>query len=150
VLKGKLGWGYEPVLEASERVRQPHPGRLCRPGGLPLLSGASLFVYPSLAEGFGFPPLEAMACGVPTIAARSTSLVENLEGAAELVPADDAPALAAAILKVLRDPGIRSALRERGRERAARFRWPDRGAHRGVLPRARPGDEAGARAGSLE
>jgi len=127
VLAGKLGWGYEPVLEAirhggcGSRVRRV--GYVAREDLPALLSGARIFVYPSLAEGFGFPPLEAMACGVPTIAARSTSLAENLEGAAELVPADDAPALAAAILKVLRDPGVRSALRERGRERAARFRW---------------------------
>jgi glycosyltransferase involved in cell wall biosynthesis len=127
VLAGKLGWGYEPVLEAirhsgcGSRIRRV--GYVARENLPALLSGARLFVYPSLAEGFGFPPLEAMACGVPTIAARSTSLAENLEGAAELVPADDAPALAAAILKVLRDPGVRSALRERGRERAARFRW---------------------------
>lgn len=127
VLAGKLGWGYEPVLEAirhsgcGSRIRRV--GYVAREDLPALLSGARLFVYPSLAEGFGFPPLEAMACGVPTIAARSTSLAENLEGAAELVPADDAPVLAAAILKVLRDPGVRSALRERGRKRAARFRW---------------------------
>jgi glycosyltransferase involved in cell wall biosynthesis len=127
VLAGKLGWGYEPVLEAirqsgcDSRIRRV--GYVAQDDLPPLLSGARAFVYPSLAEGFGFPPLEAMACGTPAIAARSTSLAENLEGAAELVPADDAPALAAAILRVLRDPAVRSALRERGIERAARFRW---------------------------
>ena len=127
VLAGKLGWGYEPVLEAIRRSgcgsRIHRLGYVDRADLPALLSGARLFVYPSLAEGFGFPPLEAMACGVPTIAARSTSLAENLEGAAELVPTDDASALAAAILRVLRDPGLCSALRERGIERAARFRW---------------------------
>jgi glycosyltransferase involved in cell wall biosynthesis len=127
VLAGKLGWGYEPVLEAirrsgcGDRIRQV--GYVARQDLPSLLSGASLFVYPSLAEGFGFPPLEAMACGVPTIAARSTSLEENLEGAAELVPADDGAALAAAILRVLRDEAVRSTLRRLGTERAARFRW---------------------------
>ena len=127
LLEAVRGAGYEPVLEAIRRSgcgsRIRRLGYVDRADLPALLSGARLFVYPSLAEGFGFPPLEAMACGVPTIAARSTSLAENLEGAAELVPADDGAALAAAILKLLRDPGVRSALRERGRERAARFRW---------------------------
>jgi glycosyltransferase involved in cell wall biosynthesis len=88
-----------------------------------LVGGARLFIYPSLAEGFGFPPLEAMACGVPTISSNSTSLVENLEGAAELVSPDDETALAAAMARVLDDAGVRERLRRRGIERARSFSW---------------------------
>ena len=99
VLAGRLGWDYKGILEQINspalRDRVHLPGYISQ-GDLPLLyAGARLFVYPSLEEGFGFPPLEAMACGVPTIASLSSSLAENLREAAELVPPDDTEALTA-------------------------------------------------------
>jgi glycosyltransferase involved in cell wall biosynthesis len=127
VLAGQNGWDgarLEAAIETSgvaDRIR-----RLGYVAGddLPaLLSGAALFVYPSLEEGFGFPPVEAMACGTPTIATDTSSLTENLAGAAELVPASDVEALAAAIERVLVDGALSSELSRRGKERAARFRW---------------------------
>jgi glycosyltransferase involved in cell wall biosynthesis len=127
VLAGKLGWRVGPLLEAIEAQRLG--GRIHRLGyvaqeDLPgLLTGSRLFVYPSLAEGFGFPPLEAMACGVPTVASSTTSLVENLENAAELVPPGDVTALASAMLRNLRDEALRAERRQSGLERAGRFRW---------------------------
>jgi len=91
---------------------------------LPLLyAGARLFVYPSLQEGFGFPPLEAMACGVPTIASLSSSLAENLGGAAELFPPDDTEALTAAMKRLLQNDQLQTELRALGLARAAQFRW---------------------------
>ena len=91
---------------------------------LPMLyRGARLFVYPSLYEGFGFPPLEAMACGVPTIASASSSLSENLQGAAELLPVGDEPGLAQAMERLLHDEDLRAHYRKAGPARAAQFRW---------------------------
>jgi alpha-1,3-rhamnosyl/mannosyltransferase len=127
VLAGKPGWGFTPLLERirdlglDARVRLlGHVPQELMPG---LLGGARLFVYPSLAEGFGFPPLEAMACGVPTISSDSTSLRENLEGAAELIPPRDATALTEAMARVLDDERLRKRLRDEGLERARLFRW---------------------------
>jgi glycosyltransferase involved in cell wall biosynthesis len=89
-----------------------------------LYCGASAFVYPSREEGFGLPPLEALACGTPTVASRGSALEGNLEGAAELV-ANTAPELASALLRVLGDDALRTRLVASGKERAARFRWED-------------------------
>ncbi|MEO8192969.1 MAG: glycosyltransferase family 1 protein [Gemmatimonadales bacterium] len=88
-----------------------------------LYRGASLFVYPSLDEGFGFPPLEAMACGAPVIASLGSSLEENLAGAAELVSPTDAVALGDAMRRLLTDHNSRQLLVQRGLQRAATFRW---------------------------
>ncbi|HZB95933.1 MAG TPA: glycosyltransferase family 1 protein, partial [Herpetosiphonaceae bacterium] len=87
-----------------------------------LLSGALCFVFPSLHEGFGLPPLEAMACGTPVIASNRTSLPEVV-GDAGLLVDPEPEALAAAIARLVGDAGLRLALRERGLERAAAFSW---------------------------
>ena len=87
-----------------------------------LLSGAVCFAFPSLQEGFGLPPLEAMACGTPVVASNRTSIPEVVGDAAILVeptPTDIARGLAA----VLTDEALRSDLRKRGLERAATFTW---------------------------
>jgi glycosyltransferase involved in cell wall biosynthesis len=78
-------------------------------------------VFPSLAEGFGFPPLEAMACGTPVVASNATSLRENLTGAAELVPPGDVDALAAAIERLVDDEAARTDLAARGTAHAHRY-----------------------------
>jgi len=87
-----------------------------------LYSGARLFVYPSLYEGFGLPPLEAMACGCPVIAGRTGSLPEVLGNGALLVdPEPDS--LARAMLAVLARPPLSRSLAARGRRRARRYSW---------------------------
>ena len=87
-----------------------------------LLRGADVLVHAARHEGFGFPPLEAMACGTPVVAFRSTSIPEVVGDAAEL--AEPAPgALADALTRVLADPARRAELRERGLARAAEFTW---------------------------
>ena len=88
-----------------------------------LYSGARLFVYPSIIEGFGFPPLEAMACGTPTVSAKTTALQENLSGAAELVHPENVDALAVSMLRLLTDEVLREDYRKKGFERARGFSW---------------------------
>ena len=88
-----------------------------------LYSGASLFVYPSLYEGFGMPPLEAMACNTPVIASDNSSLPEVLGDAGILVDARDSTALARHIEKVLYDPTLADELRRKGLARAEAFTW---------------------------
>jgi len=86
-------------------------------------SGAALFVYPSFYEGFGMPPLEAMACGTPVITSDSSSLPEVVGDAAIKIPPADTRALSDAMELVLCDAGRSSAMRERGLRQAQRFTW---------------------------
>lgn len=127
VIAGKLGWGYDELLKQldvpSIRDKVHLLGYLDQKDLPAVYAGARLFVYPSLFEGFGFPPLEAMACGVPTISTLSSSLIENLEGAAELVPPSNVEALAEAINLLLNDHELWASRRVRGLEQASRFRW---------------------------
>jgi glycosyltransferase involved in cell wall biosynthesis len=86
-------------------------------------SGAACLVLPSLSEGFGLPPLEAMACGCPAIVSDRGALPEVAGEAALVVEALDADALAGAIVRVFGDGSLRTELRERGLERARAFSW---------------------------
>lgn len=89
----------------------------------PLYTGADAVLVPSLYEGFGFPVLEAMACGAPVVASHASSLPEVAGGAALLVPPTDADALAAAVRLLLTQPALAETLRRRGLRQAAGFRW---------------------------
>ena len=88
-----------------------------------LYAGASVYLQPSLIEGFGLPPLEAMACGVPVIASRASALRETLGEAALMVAPQDAEAWAGAIARLRADSAGRAELARRGRERARGFTW---------------------------
>lgn len=127
VLAGKLGWGYEALLKQMQAPAlrgKVHLAGYVDQQDLPAVyAGSRLFVYPSLHEGFGFPPLEAMACGVPVISTLSSSLVENLEKAAELVAPDDIVGLADAIRRLLTDDALRATRRTQGLEQASHYRW---------------------------
>jgi glycosyltransferase involved in cell wall biosynthesis len=129
VLAGQLGWGYQDLLkqlDSPDLRGKVHLTGYVPQSDLPwLYAGATIFVYPSLQEGFGLPPLEAMACGVPTISSLSSSLTENLQGAAELVPPEDIEALTDAMRRLLQDESLRAKRREQGLERAARFCWKE-------------------------
>jgi glycosyltransferase involved in cell wall biosynthesis len=91
-------------------------------GSTPYLT-AHLFVFPSLYEGFGLPPLEVMACGTPVVTSNSSSLPEVVGDAALTVDPYDVGAIAAAMAAILADPALAADLRQRGLARAGRFSW---------------------------
>ena len=88
-----------------------------------MINAADLFVYPSVYEGFGLPPLEAMACGTPVVVSDAAALREVVGEAGIVVEARDPQALARAIAEVLRDRERHRALREAGLARARQFSW---------------------------
>lgn len=88
-----------------------------------LYAGAAAFVFPSLTEGFGLPPVEAMHCGTPVVAARAGAMPEVLQDAAILVTADDPGAYREALGGVLGSPERAGELREKGSRRAAQLSW---------------------------
>jgi len=90
-----------------------------------LYTAARAMVYPSIVETFGLPPLEAMACGCPVVAADRTSIPEIVGDAAVLVDPDDVDGFARELHRTLHDETLRAGLIERGRERCRRFRWSD-------------------------
>jgi glycosyltransferase involved in cell wall biosynthesis len=127
IIAGGFGWGYEQVLKEIEALGlQEHIRFLgyVPQSDLPVIYNlASLFVYPTLYEGFGLPALEAMACGVPVVTTEVASLPEVVGDAAVLVPPGDQQALVTAMKEVLSDPGLRLELSRRGPTRASRFTW---------------------------
>ncbi len=90
---------------------------------LELYKKASLFVFPTLYEGFGLPPIEAMACGCPVVVSNTTSLPEVCGDAAEYVDPSDIKSIADGILKVLGNDKLRIELSKKGIERAKQFTW---------------------------
>ena len=117
---------YPPIEPLIERLGLSHrvrlTGRVTGEEKLALYQGASAYVTPSSYEGFGLTALEAMACGVPVIAADRTSLPEVVGDAGLLVDLD-AGAIADAMRRVLMDQGLATELRRRGSARAAMFSW---------------------------
>jgi glycosyltransferase involved in cell wall biosynthesis len=127
VIVGRKGWLYESFfrqLRASGWERNViFPGFVSDVDLPALYGGAEFFVFPSLYEGFGLPPLEALACGTPTLCADSSSLPEVVGDAALLVPPLDVAAWAEAMQRLACDANLRAALRARGPERARQFTW---------------------------
>jgi glycosyltransferase involved in cell wall biosynthesis len=134
VVAGRRGWLYEPILSAIRDLKLTDEIRIVRPRDrdLPAMySLADVFVYPSLYEGFGIPPLEAMACGTVVACSGTSSLPEVVGDAALLFNPLDEEQMASAIARLLDDEAMREALTARGRARAASFTW-DRAAERTV------------------
>ncbi len=128
VLVGNKGWKYEALLEEIERNTAAR-GRVILTGFVDdedlaaLYSGAVAFVFPSLYEGFGLPPLEAMQCGIPVIASNTSALPEVVGDAGILVSPSDADALCAAMISLANQPAQREELSRRSLQQAARFSW---------------------------
>lgn len=127
VIAGPQGWSWgsierlivtSPFRERIHQVGAVSPGRVSA-----LYEGASLFVYPSFYEGFGFPPLEAMAAGVPVIASMTSSLPEVVGDAGVLVDPYRVDTLAKLLVEFMEDASLREDSIRRGRERAACFSW---------------------------
>jgi glycosyltransferase involved in cell wall biosynthesis len=127
VLAGPPGWGEDALTSAVDRARAR--ARVVRTGWLDatvlaaLLRQASVLAYPSRYEGFGFPPLEAMAAGVPVVASRAGSLPEVLGDGAAMVDVGDLDGLAEALDRVLADRAFREGLVVAGAARAASYSW---------------------------
>ncbi len=125
VLVGKKAWMYDEILKAAiegsediiftDYVDQEELVRL--------YNGAELFVYPSFFEGFGIPPLEAMACGVPVVVANATSLPEVVGDAGSYFDPFDIDSILESIKKMLYDRELRERSIERGYERVKAFAW---------------------------
>jgi len=104
-------------------------GRVLTPGFVPdeklaaIYSGATAFLFPSLAEGFGLPPLEAMQCGVPVISSNTTSMPEVVGDAGILLPPKDVDGWCAAMLKISRDEKLRADMTAKSIARAKLFSW---------------------------
>ena len=123
-----MGWKSESFLTNLKTLRSTNAVRLIGyvdEQWLPLLySGASCFVFPSLYEGFGFPVLEAMACGCPVVSSGVSAIPEVVGGAGLLLddPRDE-NLLAEAVSRILEDQDLRAQLRAEGIKQASHFSW---------------------------
>ncbi len=127
VIVGKRGWlsdGFFAALEACPAREGVILTGYVQDGDLPAVySGATAFVFPSLYEGFGLPPLEAMACGTPVVCSNASSLPEVVGDAALLVDPLDGAALQQALRRLAADGELQGALRSQGLARSAAFTW---------------------------
>jgi len=127
LLAGRLGWGYQAVFRAVSESGVKD--RVILPGFIPerelpsLYNLADVVVYPSLYEGFGLPVLEAMACGVPVVTSRVSSMPEIAGDAALLVDPYDVGDIAQALERALVDRALRERLANEGPKRCQPFTW---------------------------
>ena len=127
VLVGRQGWMYDQVTQLIDQLRLEGKVQFTGyipPQNLPIVYNlAQIFVYPSTYEGFGFPPMEAMACGIPVITTAISAMLDNVGNAGLLIPPQDELALSSAIQTLLDDGSLRAQLSNAGRLRAAEFTW---------------------------
>ena len=127
VIAGEAGWMYEGIFRRVDELGLQGVvhliGHVADGDLAALYTLAELFVFPSLYEGFGLPPLEAMACGTPVVASNVSCMPEVLGDAALLVDPYDTKAIAEAMQSGLEDAALRGELIGRGLERARRFTW---------------------------
>ena len=127
VICGAKGWMFDEVYQTVERLdlreRVLFPEFIADDDLPALYAGATLFVYPSLYEGFGLPIAEAMACGVPVVCSNASSLPEVSGDAALYFDPRDVAAMADAMYRALADDALRADLRARGFAQAKQFTW---------------------------
>ena len=127
VIAGNYGWSYKKII-AEARAQSVNnsivfTGPVAEYEKASLYSNALLFIYPSLYEGFGFPPLEAMYMGIPVIVSGVASLPEVVKDAGILVNPYNPHDIAGAIEEVLRDSRLRDVYSSKGIQRAREFSW---------------------------
>ncbi|AVH69732.1 FkbM family methyltransferase [Nostoc sp. 'Lobaria pulmonaria (5183) cyanobiont'] len=128
VLIGTKGWQYEEIFAEVDRAKELE-NRIIITGYLPdedlapLYSGALAFMYVSLYEGFGLPPLEAMQCGTPVITSNTSSLPEVVEDAGIMLDPHDEIGLCDAIFKLYSEPEYREILARKSVQQAQKFSW---------------------------
>jgi glycosyltransferase involved in cell wall biosynthesis len=127
IIAGPHGWLWEPVMERIQaspwRTRITIAGSIASEQRSLWLSAASVLAYPSFMEGFGFPPLEAMACDTPVVVSANSSLFETVGDAGLLIDPYSPDQLARALSAVLDDSNLRDILIARGKKRSADFSW---------------------------
>lgn len=129
VIAGGMGWLYDEVIKEIRNSSFKNDirlfGKVKGEERVLLYNLAEAFIYPSFFEGFGFPPLEAQACGVPVVASDRTSLPEILGKSALLIDPWRVDSLSSAIRKVITEKGTRDDLVEAGLKNARRFSWKE-------------------------
>lgn len=129
VVAGPPGWGPDDPMRRAEELGIGNSvvvtGYLSDADLAGLMRGAHVFAFPSLYEGFGLPPLEAMAAGIPVVAARAGSLPEVLGEAPLWCDPTDVDSIADALRRAITDEAARGGAVQAGRARAARYRWSE-------------------------
>jgi len=127
VITGTKRWKYKEIFETIDKLDLQNDvvftGYVSDEDLPALYNAADLFVYPSIYEGFGLPPLEAMACGTPVITSNTSSLPEVVGDAGIMVDPYDVNGLADAMHEVLANEGLRANMIKNGLERAKMFSW---------------------------
>lgn len=127
VISGKKGWYYQGLFSLVESLNlqdEVHFTGYIETADLPVLyNAATVFVWPSQYEGFGLPPLEAMASGIPVISSNTSSMPEVVGDAGILLPITDETVWAKAMTKVMGDAELRQELRAKGLAQAKKFSW---------------------------
>lgn len=127
VIVGKYGWYYDRLLTSIKDLQLKD--RVIFTGYAPdedipaLYSGATALTFPSLYEGFGFPPLEAMACGTPVISSNTSSLPEVVVDAGILIAPEDKETWAKKMIEISTEKKLAQKLRIKGLKRAKKFSW---------------------------
>ena len=132
LLAGRRGWLYEPIFDMVKQLSLGEhvllPGYVAEADLPALYTGADLFAFPSLYEGFGIPVLEAMGCETPVLSANTSSIPEVAGDAALLVDPTNTEAIAAGLWRLIDDAALRTDLRHKGKQRVTYFTW-ERAAH---------------------
>jgi glycosyltransferase involved in cell wall biosynthesis len=129
LIGGSKGWYYDEIFATAEHLGLTASNRVRFLGRVPddelplWYNIAALCAYPSLYEGFGLPPLEAMACGTPVVVSNRSALPEVVGKAGILVDPEDIPAWSAAIERLLQHPDLAAGFARRGLAQAAKFSW---------------------------